>query len=178
MSRDNLYGAVAEFETPAELMDACYRIREYGYTCVDACTPFPVHGLDKALGQASSKMPWIVLGGAVTGFLLAVGMQVWMNAINYPIKIAGKPYASLPAFLPVTFELTVLLSAFAAVFGMFAINGLPRFHHPLFGHSNFKRATDDRFFLVVESKDPLFAPGKTAEHLGSVGGKNVEEVES
>ena len=170
------YGTLAEFSSTADILNAAKAIRRLGYTRVDACTPFPVHGLDKVLGVSGSKVPWIVLGGAVTGGLGALAMQVWMNAINYPIRIAGKPFNSLPAFVPVTFELTVLLSAFAAVFGMFALNGLPRPYHPSFSHPTFHKVTDDKFFLVVESKDPIYDGERVRKHLEEAGGANVEEV--
>jgi len=168
---------MAEFDRPADLMHAADEIREEGYTRMDAYTPFPVHGLDVAMRVPGSKVPWIVLGGAILGATGGLGLQWWTSAIEYPIKIAGKPYLSLPAFVPVTFELAVLLSAFAAVFGMLALNGLPRLYHPVFKHSQFKRASDDRFFLAIEARDPKFNVEDVQRILARVGGANVEVLE-
>jgi len=172
------YALVAEFETPRDLLRGAEALRDGGYTKVDAQTPFPVHGIDRALGIPGSKLPWLILLGAMTGGAGGLAMQWWMSAIDYPVKIAGKPYLSLPAFVPVTFELTVLFTAFAAVFGMLAINGLPRLYHPTFRHPTIHRATDDRFFLVVETGDPMYRSDKTRALLESAGGTHIEEVEA
>jgi hypothetical protein len=172
-----VYGVMAEYETPADLFHAAERVREEGYTRVEAYSPFPVHGLDAVLGHPGSKVPWIVLLGAIAGATGGLALQVWTAAIDYPIMIAGKPYMSLPAFVPVTFELGVLLSAFAALFGMLGLNGLPRPYHPVFTHSRFSRATDDRFFLAVEAADPLFEAQRVRKLLAETGGAHVELVE-
>lgn len=171
------HAMLAEFESPGAVLHAAEALRSAGYSRLDALTPFPVHGLDHALGIRGSKVPWLVLGGAVFGGVAGLGLQVWTSAVDYPIRIAGKPFMSLPAFVPVTFELTVLFSAFAAVFGMLALNGLPRLFHPTFRHPRVHRATDDRFFLVVEASDPRYAADRTRKDLEEAGGKNVEEVE-
>jgi hypothetical protein len=168
------YGALAEFTTPRDLLHAAGKLRAMGYTRLEAYSPFPVHGLDTVLGHPGSKVPWIVLAGAVVGGLSGLLLQWWTSAVDYPIQIAGKPYFSLPAFVPVIFELTVLLSAFAALFGMLALNGLPRPHHPVFAHPRFARATDDRFFLAIEARDPLFDGDRARRDLAGAGGLAVE----
>lgn len=171
------WGAMAEFDSPADLMHAVESLREQGYSRIEAFTPFPVHGLDEAIGHPGSKVPWIVLGGAFTGGSLGLALQAWTSAVDYPIKIAGKPFLSLPAFVPVTFELAILLSAFAAVFGMLALNGLPRLFHPTFTHTRFERVTDDKFFLAIQGDDPRFQPERATGALAGVGGKHVEVLE-
>jgi hypothetical protein len=173
-----VYGVMAEFDTPAELMHAVEHLREEGYSRMDAFTPFPVHGLDVAMRLPGSRVPWIVLGGAVFGGLSGLALQVWTSAVNYPIQIGGKPYLSLPAFVPVTFELAVLFSAFAAVFGMLALNRLPQPYHPVFKHSRFRRATNDKFFLAIEAGDPRFDVETIREELARAGGSNVEVLEA
>jgi hypothetical protein len=170
------YGVLAEFATPAELLHAAGRLRANGYTRIEAYSPFPIHGLDTALGHPGSKVPWIVLGGAVVGGLSGLALQWWTSAVDYPIRIAGKPYFSVPAFVPVIFELTVLFSAFAALLGMLFLNGLPRPHHPVFLHPRFARATDDRFFLAIEAGDPLFDLERARRDLAASGGDAVEVV--
>ena len=171
------HGIMAQFDTPAELLHACEAVSARGYVDCDAFTPFPVHGIDEALRIPGSKVPWVVLGGAVTGGSLALLMQWWMSAVDYPLRIAGKPFFSLPAFVPVIFELTILFSAFAAVFGMLGLNGLPKPYHPVFKHSNFARATDDKFFLIIEATDPRYDEATCRKVLSEAGGKHVEVVE-
>jgi hypothetical protein len=171
------FGVMAEFGTPGDLLHAVEAVREEGYTRLDAYSPFPVHGLDVALRVPGSRVPWIVLVGAILGASAGLALQWWTSAIDYPIKIAGKPYLSLPAFVPVTFELAILLSAFAAVFGMLALNGLPRPYHPVFKHSRFHRATNDKFFLAIEAGDPRFDAESARKLLTRVGGTNVEVLE-
>jgi len=173
-----VYGVMAEFETPGDLLHAVEQVREEGYTSLDAFTPFPVHGLDVAMGLPGSKVPWIVLLGAIFGGVGGLALQWWTSAVNYPIRIGGKPFLSLPAFVPVTFELAVLFSAFAAVFGMLALNRLPQPYHPVFKHPEFKRATNDRFFLAIEARDPRFDAGEVRGVLTKAGGRNVEVLEA
>jgi len=171
------YGAVAEFESAAAIYQAAKRSAADGYTRVDSHTPFPVHGMDTALKQGPSHVGWICLFMGIAGILGAQLMMYWMNAVDYPIWVSGKrPYA-WPATVPITFECMVLLSAFGAVLGMFGINKLPRFNHPVFNHSTIWRATDDRFFLSIEANDPKFDPQSTVKFLESVGGTNVELVQ-
>ncbi|MBP8300414.1 MAG: DUF3341 domain-containing protein [Planctomycetes bacterium] len=177
MSNTTKWGIVAEFESPAAIFKAAEKITAQGYTKVDAHTPFPVHGLDKALRQGPSHLGWIVICCGAMGICLAQLMMYWMNAVDYTIWVSGKEPYAWPSTIPITFELMVLLSGFGAVFGMFGINRLPRLHHPIFNHSTIHRATDDRFFLSVEATDPKFDSTQTARFLESIGGKHVEIVE-
>ena len=151
-----LWGLMAEFATPHDLVRAAARVRDAGYTKWDAHTPFPVHGLDGAMGIRTTRLPFVVLAAAITGTTCGLLMQYWMNAVDYPIIISGKPFNSLPADIPVTFELTVLLASLTAFLGMLVANALPRFHHPLFANERFRRVTTDAFFLVIEAGDPRF----------------------
>ncbi|MCC6623692.1 MAG: DUF3341 domain-containing protein [Deltaproteobacteria bacterium] len=171
------WGLLAEFETPQAIYTACESVRDEGFRHWDAHTPFPVHGLDRAMGVQPSKVPWIVLGMAVFGMLAGFTLQWWTTAIDYPIMIAGKPYFAWPAWIPVTFELTILFGAFGAVFGMFGLNRIPTFNHPVFNSERFARATDDRFFIAIEARDPLFDAKKTKKMLQKLGATHVEEVE-
>ena len=171
-----LHGIVAEYDSVDALLDACRRVRDAGYKKTDAFTPFPVHGIDKALGIKPTVLPWIVLACGLAGTLTALAMQIWMNAIDYPYIISGKPYISLPAFMPVAFELTVLFASFGAFFGMWALNGLPRFSNPMFTDPRFDRATDDRFFLYVDAGDERF-DSKSVENLfNETGGEHIQSV--
>jgi hypothetical protein len=172
------YGILAEFPTPADLYHACERVRDEGFTRWDAHTPFPVHGLDKAMGLRRSPLPWIVLGMALLGAAAGFGLQAWVHMSAYPLVISGKPYFSWPAFVPITFELAVLFGALGAVFGMLGLNGLPMHHHPLFKSKVFERASDDAFFISIESWDPRFDPSATRRLLESLGARSVELVES
>ena len=173
----NLHGVVAEFETPALLYQAAQKVTEHGYRRTDAHTPFVVHGLDKALAHGPSHLGWIVAGCGLLGVCGAQLMMWWMNGYDYPIWVAGKEPYAWPPTIPITFECMVLLSAFGAVFGMFGLNKLPRLHHPVFKHSTFHRASDDRFFLSIEATDPKFDRRETVRFLESIGGKHVELVE-
>ena len=172
------FGALAEFATPADLYKACEGVRDAGYTRWDAHTPFPIHGLDRAMGLRASRLPWISLALALGGAVAGMGLQGWVSTIAYPLVISGKPFFSWPAFVPVTFELAVLGGALGAVFGMLALNQLPTFYHPLFHSARFERASDDGFFISIESWDPKFDSGSTVELLRRLGAKQVELVES
>jgi hypothetical protein len=172
------YGVLAEFATPADLYHACERVRDAGFTRWDAHSPFPVHGLEKAMGIRRSPLPWIVLAAGLTGAALGFGLQWWVHASAYPLVISGKPYFAWPAMIPITFELGVLFAAFGAVFGMFGLNRLPMHHHPLFSSKVFERVTDDAFFISIESWDPRFDPSATGKLLESLGARSVELVES
>lgn len=173
-----VYGVLAEFSTPGELYHACERVRDAGYKRWDAHTPFPVHGLDRAMGMRPSFLPWIVLLMALTGAALGFALQTWVHSSEYPLVISGKPYFAWPAYMPITFELAVLFGALGAVFGMFGLNQLPMHHHPLFHSSRFERSTDDRFFISIESWDPNFEVGATQRFLQGLGAKHVEVVAS
>jgi hypothetical protein len=172
-----VFGVLAEFPSPAQLYRACERVRDAGYTRWDAHTPFPVHGLDGAMGMTRSRLAWIVLAlglaGAATGFLL----QTWVHNMAYPLTISGKPHFAWPAYVPITFELGVLGGALGAVFGMFGLNQLPRHHHPLFSSSRFARFSDDTFFISIEATDPKFDAGATSRLLEAAGAAHVELVE-
>ena len=174
---DKIYAVMGEFADPHDLVAAGRKIREMGYTKLDAMTPFPVHGIDEALGIPYSILGWIVIFIGLCGAATALGLIWYVGAINYPLVIGGKPFFDVTYSIPITFELTVLCSAFAAFLGMWALNGLPRLYHPSSNYSMAYRATDDRFLLVVEADDPKFDPQRTAEHLRSVGAETVEVVE-
>lgn len=174
----DVYGLLAEFDSPAALHGACEGVRDAGYTRWDAHAPFPVHGLERAMGLRASKLPWIVLALALGGAVAGMGLQGWVSTIAYPLVISGKPYFSWPAFVPVTFELAVLGGAVGAVFGMLGMNQLPMLFHPLFGSARFERASDDGFFISVESWDPEFDAERTADLLRGLGATHVEIVPS
>jgi hypothetical protein len=171
-----LYGLLTEFDSAARLIQAVEKTRDEGFRNWDVHTPFPVHGMDDAMGIRGTRLPFLVLASGGTGLGLATLMQWWMNAVDYPFVISGKPLFGIPANIPIMFELTVLFSAFAAFFGMWILNGLPRWYHPLFTNKRFRRVTQDRFYIVIEAKDPRFDPVRTREFLASLGGSDVEEV--
>ncbi|OUT62280.1 MAG: hypothetical protein CBB71_02475 [Rhodopirellula sp. TMED11] len=170
------HGMVAEFTTVDSLLAACRRVRDAGYIKTDAFTPFPVHGIDKALGIKPTILPWICLVAGITGTMTALVMQIWMNSIDYQYIISGKPFLSLPAFIPVAFELTILFAAFAAFFGMWALNGLPKFSNPVFTDPRFDRATDDRFFLYIDSSDERYDEEGVRALLGETGSDYINKV--
>lgn len=170
------WGLLVEFETPEALLAAAERIRDAGYTRWDAHAPFPVHGLDEAMGIRPTRLPWLVFACGLAGAVVGLAMQWWMNAVDYPFLVSGKPFFSLPANIPIMFELTILLAAFGAFFGMLACNGLPQICHALFGSGRFRRATSDRFFVSVEISDPRYDPAETRRLLDSLGGLGVEEL--
>lgn len=181
MSKDikpKFYALVAEFDDDRALVNAGRAAREFGYSKMDAFTPFPVHGIDEALGIPRSRLGWIVAAGGIIGLLSATLLVWYTGAVDYPLVIGGKPLFSVEFAVPPMFELTVLFAAFAAVFGMFAINGLPRYYHPIFNFSNYEKATDDAFLLAIESSDPLFDPDESAKLMQSLGAKRTELVEA
>jgi hypothetical protein len=150
---------LAEFKSPADVLHAAEKVRDAGYVRWDTHTPFPVHGMDRAMGLGDSRLGWIVLACALTGLSIAFLMMQWMNGIDYPIVIGDKPTGApgtVPSMVPILFELTILLSAFGSVFGMFGLNQLPRHNHPVFESERFRAATDDRFFISIEAGDPKF----------------------
>lgn len=173
---NTVHGVVAEFSDVDSLLAACERVRDAGYTKADAFTPFPVHGIDKALGIKPTVLPWIALTAGAIGTCTALTMQIWMNGIDYQYIISGKPYISLPAFIPVSFELTILFASFGTFFGMWALNGLPRFSNPMFTSPRFDRATDDTFFLYLDAKDKRFNEEGAKALLGDLGGAYIEPV--
>lgn len=171
------FALVGWFSTPKDLYHACEGLRDAGYKDFDAHTPFPVHGLEHAMGLKPSRLPWIVLACGLTGASSALLMQIWMTVIDYPLNIGGKPFLTLPSYVPITFELTILFSAFGTFFGMWGLNRLPRFFHPVMQHPTFHRASDDRFFLSVEATDPNYDSARTRELLEKLGAKELSEVE-
>lgn len=174
--RPPIYGLLAEFDRPAELLDAVRRARAEGYRRLDAFSPYPVEGLAHALGFHRTRMPLVMFLGGLTGCVGGFLMQYWMEAIDYPLNVGGRPLNSWPAFLPVTFELTVLLSSLAGVFGLLGLCGLPMPYHPLFNVPRFARATRDRFFLCVEATDPRFDRAATRQFLAGLNPREVTEV--
>jgi len=171
-----LHGVMGEFETPEQLLSAAKKARAAGYKHVDAYTPFPIEGLAQAIGFRWTAVPLITLIGGIGGGLTGFGMQYWCAAISYPINIAGRPLNSWPAFIPVTFELTVLGASIFAVVGMLALNKLPQPYHPVFNVERFAQGSTDRFFLVLEARDPKFDLAECARFLREVSAKHISEV--
>jgi len=167
---------MAEFENEHDLLHAAEKVRDAGYTKTDAFTPFPVHGIDHALGIKPTILPFIVLCAGLTGLCTALLMQWWMNGVDYKYIISGKPFGITPASIPVSFELTILFSAFTSVLGMLALNGLPRFSNPVFTNAKFDRATNDRFFLYVDATDKYYNRESVKELLSSVHANSLDEV--
>jgi hypothetical protein len=174
--RSHLYGVLAEFATPEELIHAVGRARAEGYRRMDAYTPFPVEGLTQAMGLKRNMVPFITLLGGLAGGIGGFGFQYWAAAISYPQNIGGRPLNSWPAFIPVTFELTVLGASLCAVFGMLALNRLPQPHHPVFNVGRFVHASSDRFYLCIEARDPKFHMAETAKFLQGLHPHHVSEV--
>ena len=172
-----LYGIMGEFNNPSDLVAAARRTYEAGYRRINGYSPYPIEELSEAIGFTRTSLPLIVLIGGILGGLGGFFMQYWMEVIDYPLNVGGKPYNSWPAFIPITFECTVLVAAFAAVLGMLVLNKLPQPYHPVFNAPNFALATRDRFFLVIEANDPRFSHDETTQFLNTVGAKNVSDVE-
>lgn len=170
------YGMIAEFSSPAALMDAAKQVRTAGYSKFDCHSPFPIHGMDEAMGLKRSPVGYIVGGMAALGAVVGFSLQTWVTTDAYPLVISGKPFFSWQAYIIITFALFVLFGAFGAVIGMFRLNRLPRLHHPLFYSEQFTRVTDDGFMLHIEADDAQFDEEKTEAFLASVGGTNIELV--
>jgi hypothetical protein len=172
-----LHGLIAEFESPAALIEAARQARAAGYRKMDAYTPYPIHELAQALELPRTRLPVIVFIGGALGGATGLAMQWFATAVHYPINVGGRPLASWPSYVPITFELTVLFAAIAAVLGMLALNGLPMPYHPVFNVPRFALASRDRFFLCIEAVDPLFDVEKTKAFLTTLGSRDVSEVE-
>ncbi len=171
-----IYGLLARFDTPEDLMKATVKVRDYGYEKFDCHTPYPVHGLDEAMGLKRSILGYIVGVGAIGGASIGMLLQWYVSTVDYPIVISGKPLFSWQAYMIITFVLMVLGGALSSLLGMFHLNRMPTFHHPLFSSKIFEKATDDAFFISIEFEDPLFNQGKTEIFLSSIGGKDIEVV--
>lgn len=176
-TRPPLYGLLAEFENPQDLLIAARRAYEAGYRRMDAYTPFPIDGLAEAIGFHHTRLPLIVLIGGIIGGIGGFLLQYWVSVIAYPLNVGGRPLNSWPAFIPVTFELTILVAALSAVLGMLALNGLPMPYHPVFNVPRFALATRDRFFLCIEATDPQFDREETRRFLERSQPRQVSEVE-
>jgi len=175
--RPGIHGLLAEFASPAQLLAAAERARKEGYRVMEAYTPFPIEGLSEALGLRRTSVPLIALIGGLLGGFGGFGMQYWMAAISFPENIGGRPLNSWPAFIPVTFELTVLSASLAAFVGMLALNKLPMPHHPVFNAPRFALASKDRFFLCIEAADEKFDRARTAQFLEGLAPFEVTEVQ-
>lgn len=177
-TQSDLYGLLAEFEDPDDLLDAARRTHAAGYRSIDAFTPYPVEGLSRALGFSSTRLPVVVLIGGITGCLTGYLLQ-YITAVDvYPLNVGGRPLHSWPAFVPVTFEVTILFAALAAVLGMLALNGLPTPYHPVFNAPQFERASRDRFFLCIKAKDRRFDRGEVKRFLEDLKPDEVIEIEA
>jgi hypothetical protein len=176
-AKSKIWGIAAEFDSPEDILEAARKCREAGYTRMDANTPMPLEGMSEALGIRDKIMPTLMLIAGLTGASLGYFMQWYSFTQSYPLNIGGKPFHSWPQMIVITFESTILLTALTGVFGMIIINGLPMPYHPMFNTPNFEAASQDRFFLSIESRDPKFDPEATRALLQSLGAVNVSEVE-
>jgi hypothetical protein len=170
------FGVLARFPSPAALYHACEKVRDAGFTRWDAHSPFPVHGLDEAMGLGRSRLPYLVLAVALCGAVGGFCLQVWANGIAYPVEISGKPPFNWQPYMPVTFELGVLSAALTTVIGMLAFNRLPMHYHPLFSSRVFESVTDDGFFISIESWDPKYDTTDVESLLRGIGADHVEVV--
>jgi len=169
--REDLYGLLAEFDSPTELVDAARAVRDAGYTTTDAFSPFPIHDIDDALGVKRSILPYLCFAGGIVGLLSGIGLQYFVHVIDYPIIVGGRPHLSLPAMIPPAYELTILFTAFTAVFGMLFLNGLPRPYHPVFNVPRFALATREKFFLLIEANDEKFDYDETRKFMEGLEGQ-------
>ena len=165
MAKHPIYGVMAEFDNTKDLIEAAHRAQAAGYRRMDAYSPFPVEGLSAAVGFPRTKLPALVLAGGLIGCFGGFFLQYYPNVMGFPLDIGGKPFDSWPSFIPITFELTILCAALACVLGMFTLNGLPTPYHPVFNVARFERASQDRFFLCITSKDPKFNLEETRRFL-------------
>ena len=172
-----LYGVIAEFENPSDLVAAARRVYSLGYRRINGYSPYPIEELSEAIGFTHTSLPLIVFIGGLVGGIGGFLMQYYIEVIDYPINVGGKPFNSWPAFIPITFEMTVLVAAFSAVLGMLVLNKLPQPYHPVFNLPNFALATRDRFFLAIEANDPKFDHAEVIALLKSLNALEVSDVE-
>jgi hypothetical protein len=172
----NIYGILAEFDTATQLVDAARKVRDAGYRKTDAFSPFPLHEIDEALGIKRSILPYLIFAGGITGLLGGFGLQYFVHVIDWPLIVGGRPHLSIPAFVPPAYELTILLAAFVAVFGMLFLNGLPSPYHPVFNVPRFALATREKFFLVVEAADEKYDYEETRKFMETLGAQEVFDV--
>jgi len=178
MKPARIYGLMAEFDNPTDLVLAARKTYEAGYKKLDAYSPFPIEELSEAIGFHHNSVPLVVLVGGILGCISGFALQWWIATISYPVNVGGRPYLSTPAFIVVTFEMTILCAVLAAVFGMLALNVLPMPYHPVFNVPRFAFATKDRFFLIVFSSDPMYCGIGTRDFLQSLGPRSISEVPS
>ena len=171
------YGMIAEFTSAADILHAARKVRDAGFSRWDVFTPFPVHGMDRAMGLKNSKVGWFAFLGGVAGYATGMVMIWFMNALNYPIVVGGKPMFSPFSAFPPSYELTILFGAFGSLGGMLFLNRLPRLYHPLLKHRRFAQVTHDRFFLVIETSDPKYSEPGTVKMLEAAGSNHIEMVE-
>ena len=177
VSPDRLFGLMAEFDTPQALLEAAEKTYEAGYRQIDGYSPMPIEELADALGLKDNRLPWLVLFGGIFGAVGGFGLQYWISVIEFPLNVGGRPYNSWPSFIVITFEMSILFAALAAVLGMLALNGLPQPYHPVFNVERFKMASEDRFFLLIAHHDPKFDPEETRAFLESFDPAEVADVE-
>ena len=172
------YATVAEFETPEQLIAAAEAARHAGFKKMDAYSPFPIHGLSEAIGFKSNGVPFAVFAGGLTGATFGYSLEFYVHVLDYPLNVGGKPLVSLPAMIPVAYECTILFAGLTAFFGMLAMNKLPKLYHSIFNTPGFDRATNDRFFLAIEAKDPNWEETQVRNFLEGLGALRVSEVEA
>jgi hypothetical protein len=172
----SIYGLLAEFADEEHLLEAATRVRSLGFRYVEAYSPYPIHGMAEVLGIRGVRLPLIVLAGGIIGLVIALVMQWYSAVIDYPLNVGGRPLASWPSFMPIAFELTILVAGISAVLGMFALNGLPQPYHPLFNVPEFAKASRAGFFLSVEARDAKFDLAETRSMLAELGATGIYEV--
>jgi hypothetical protein len=173
---NKLHGILAEFDSVTEVVEAARKMRDAGYTKTDAFSPFPLHEIDEALGIKRSILPYLIFAGGITGLCAGIGLETFVHVIDWPIIVGGRPHFSLPSFIPPAYELTILFAALTAVFGMLFLNGLPAPYHPVFNVPRFALATREKFFLVIESKDPKYDYEETKSFMESLDPQEVFDV--